>query len=117
MTDKEIKKAFNDALILDCMNIELWHDKEDKPIFLPIKEVAGLINRLQAESERLKYLLDYEEKKYALCAKRFFKEGVKEFAERLKSEIDIRPTYSREQNKYVFFLINNLLKELVGEDK
>lgn len=43
-------------------------------------------------------------------------EAYKEFAERLKSEIDIRPTYSREQNKYVFFLIDNLLKEMVGED-
>lgn len=42
-------------------------------------------------------------------------EAVKEFAERLKKEIDIRPTYSREQNKYVVFLIDNLLKEMVGE--
>lgn len=54
MTDNEIKKAFNDALILDSMNIELWHDKEDKPILLPLKEVAELINHLQESKEYYK---------------------------------------------------------------
>ena len=43
-------------------------------------------------------------------------EAYREFAERLKKEIDIRPTHSRKQNEYVCFLINNLLKELVGEE-
>lgn len=43
-------------------------------------------------------------------------EAYKEFAERLNKEIDIRPTYSNKQNEYVCFLIDNLLKEMVGED-
>ena len=42
--------------------------------------------------------------------------AVKEFAERLKEEIDIRPTHSNEQNKYVCFLIDNLVKEMAGEN-
>ena len=42
-------------------------------------------------------------------------EAVKEFAERLKKEIDIRTTLSKEQDKNVLFLIDNLLKETVGE--
>lgn len=75
-----------------------------------------LINRQQAEIERLQYLLDEEEKKYTICAKHFYKEVIKEFAERLKTEIDIRPTHSKKQNEYVFFLIDNLVKEMVGDD-
>lgn len=42
-------------------------------------------------------------------------EAIKEFAERLKEEIDIRPTHSNKQNKFVFFLIDNLVKEMVGD--
>ena len=116
MTDNEIKKA------LECCSKDNIDCEQcpanglcDSDDYCFTGAILDLINRQKEEIERLKYLLDYEEKKYDLCAKRFFKEGVKEFAERLKSEIDIRPTYSREQNKYVFFLIDNLLKEMVGE--
>ena len=82
-------------------------------------DIENLINRLQEK------LATYESRNKALRTERNrlnkeFKtakaEAYKEFAERLKEEIDIRPTYSNEQNKYVFFLIDNLLKEMVGED-
>lgn len=43
-------------------------------------------------------------------------EAIQEFAEGLKEEIDIRPTHSNEQNKYVCFLIDSLVKEMVGEE-
>ena len=43
-------------------------------------------------------------------------EAVKEFAEKLKNEINIRTTYSREQDKNVMRMIDNLVKEMVGED-
>ena len=39
-------------------------------------------------------------------------EAVKEFAERLKKEIDIRTTLSKEQDENILFLIDNLLKEM-----
>ena len=89
-------------------------------------------NRQQAEIERLKEneetvireygLVNADKERILLIAAELSRklktakaEAVKEFAERLKKEIDIRPTYSREQNKYVFFLIDNLVKEMVGE--
>ena len=40
---------------------------------------------------------------------------IKEFAERLKNEINIRTTYSREQDKNVMRMIDNLVKEMVGD--
>ena len=43
-------------------------------------------------------------------------EAYKEFAEMLKNEINIRTTYSREQDKNVMRMIDNLLKEMVGEE-
>lgn len=75
------------------------------------RDALDLINRQQAEIERLKELLDEEEKKYNLCAKRFYKEGVKEFAERLKPMykalcVDEGDWYNE---------LDNLVKEMAGE--
>lgn len=60
MTDNEIIKAF------------LLHQSLE------------LINLQKAEIERLKKLLEEEEAKFKECAKRFYKVGVKDFAERLR---------------------------------
>lgn len=49
-------------------------------------ELINIVNRQQAEIERLKDLLKYEEAKYDRCAKQFYKAGVKEFVERLKEK-------------------------------
>ena len=128
MTDNEIRKA-ND--ILDKFDFfsqravrELWSDKpkdiQDKDIenFLnDVKFLKDLINRQKAEIERLKRLLEEEEAKYKECAKRFYKEAIKEFAEIIKD---------RYPNKYVVWgggaygitfenFIDNLVKEMVGE--
>lgn len=78
------------------------------------------VERLEKENQVLQDQCDYwrtEAKTARLELIQAPKKAYKEFAERLKKEIDIRPTHSNEQNKYVFFLIDNLLKELVGEDK
>ena len=72
---------------------------------------------IKSEIERLKKLLAEADTSYNKCAKRFYKEGIKDFAESLKTEIHIRPTHSKEQNEYVCFLINNLVKEMVGDNK
>ena len=89
MTDNEIIKAFKDFLNEQVDgytdHVETGGERYEfieKELEL-LKETDNLINRQKAEIERSKYLLDCEEKKYDLCAKRFFKEGVKEFAERL----------------------------------
>lgn len=43
-------------------------------------------------------------------------DAVKDFSERLKEEINIRPTYSIEQNRRVRFIIDNLVKETEGDN-
>ena len=101
MTDKDIIKALKCASCIDVVR----------------NNTLDLINRQQAEIERLKYLLDWEEKKYYLCSKRFFKEGVKEFAEYFKSQLD-NPYIQRAGKEYVNFIkaiADNTYKELVGE--
>lgn len=47
-------------------------------------EVRDIVEQQQAEIERLKKLLAEADTSYNKCAKRFYKEGVKEFAEKLK---------------------------------
>ena len=66
-----------------------------------------------AEIERLQKLLD---DKCDRCIAKDKVEAVKEFAERLKNEITIRTTHSKEQDKLVLFYIDNLVKEMVGEN-
>lgn len=53
-----------------------------------LKLALDLINRQQAEIERLKKLLEEADISYNKCAKRFYKDGVKDFAKMLidKSE-------------------------------
>lgn len=115
MEDKDIIKA------LECCRTPNCKDCEKCPMFICkpdedcvaklMGEFLALINRQQAEIERLETEKDNLIKTYAECATVL----VKEFAERLKEEINIRPTYSKEQNKFVLFIIGNLLKEMVGE--
>lgn len=67
-----------------------------------------LINRKQAEIERLKKILAEEEEKYKLCAKRFYKVGVKDFAEKLKS------TYFIDSER-LCCQVDKVFKEMVGD--
>lgn len=74
-----------------------------------------LINRQQADIERLKKILAEEEEKYKLCAKRFYKVGVKEFAERLKKESYPFPCAIDVENAVTIRAIDGLVKEMVGD--
>ena len=78
------------------------------------KLLLDLLNRQQADNERLKKLLEEADVNYNKCAKRFYKEGVKEFAERLKEKA--KPHYF---DNYAFAVpvafIDNLVKEMVGD--
>ena len=85
-----------------------------------------LINRQKSEIERLKecpkcvYEYDGEVTEYCIqgpctnftTVEQIKSEAVKEFAEKLKNEINIRTTYSREQDKNVMRMIDNLVKEM-----
>lgn len=67
-----------------------------------------LINRQQADIKRLKKILAEEEEKYKLCAKRFYKVGVKDFAEKLKS------TYFIDSER-LCCQVDKVFKEMVGD--
>ena len=78
-----------------------------------------LINHQKAEIESLREDLKRvcAERDAHICTNNFIKsEAVKEFAERLKNEINIRTTYSREQDKNVMRMIDNLVKELISDE-
>ena len=87
------------------------------------KDALGIITRLKSEIDK-----QYEQAESDIlgniadggiachwCIDENRKAAIKEFAERLKNEIDIRPTHSKEQNECVFFLIDELVKEMVGD--
>lgn len=120
-TDEEIVKALECCLCdnsecLQCQNRELCKMERDelatKTIDLIIRKTEE-INRLKAEIERLKGSTIVNNKRIKREAKA---EAYKEFAERLKNEINIRTTYSREQDKNVMRMIDNLVKEMIYDE-
>ena len=120
MTDDKIIKALECCLCdnsecLQCQNKELCRIECDE---LATKTI-DLITRQQAENETLKTLngrLVVLGDRFRSELKTAKAEAYKEFAERLKNEINIRTTYSREQDKNVMRMIDNLVKEMVGEN-
>lgn len=121
MTDNEIIKAFKDFLIEQVDgytdHIETGGERYEfieKELEL-LKETDNLINRLQAENERLTAERDamhqdvIAAEEYAWQCKTAKAEAYKEFAERLKSRL-ITVTYINFDD-----IINNLLKEMERE--
>ena len=129
MTDSEIMKAL-EWYVSKFKNTGYVYLDVDGTKFVSTQEVLDLITRQQAEIERLKecpkcvYEYDGETMEYCVqgpcpnfkTVEQIKSEAVKEFAERLKNEINIRTTYSREQDKNVMRMIDNLVKEMVGEN-
>lgn len=75
------------------------------------------LQKAQADNERLKKLLEEADVNYNKCAKRFYKEGVKEFAERLKEKAFYCERTDRKDNFMVAEMdIDNLVAEMVGDD-
>lgn len=75
-----IEKAYNrlKAENKNC-GVKIQNQREQ------LKACNEKIKEQQAEIERLKRLLAEEEAKYSVCAKQFYKEGAKDFSERLKA--------------------------------
>lgn len=75
-------------------------------------DLSNIIKEKIAEIERLKKLLAEEEEKYKLCAKRFYTEAIKEFAEKVD-----KLTVHTIDDSYMVWKIkfDNLVKEMVGE--
>lgn len=103
MTDKEIIKALE-----DCSTYAYHYCSEcgfkDGDL---LKAALDLINRQQADNERLKKLLAEADTSYNKCAKRFYKEGIKEFAESLCKD--------RVSNDPVVIAAQIELKEWLGD--
>ena len=83
---------------------------------LLLMDISNLICEAIRELERLTSLNNELEAKFNTCSKRFYKEGIKEFAERLKKDLfykcgDINYTEICDIRR----LIDNLVKEMVGE--
>lgn len=70
-------------------------------------EVRDIVEQQQAEIERLKKLLAESDTSYNKCAKRFYKEGIKEFAESLCKD--------RVSNDPVVIAVQIELKEWLGD--
>ncbi len=99
---------------LDLIN----RQQADKEALIAGQEtLQKYIAEQQAEIERLNKLLAEEETKYTKCAKRFYKEGVKELAERLKKEADYCYLGSIAELNYRISAkeLGNLVKEMVGD--
>ena len=82
-----------------------------------ILAALDLINRLQAENEGLEadYTRACAERDARICTADFFKaEAYKEFAERLKEQYSVLSAY---RGRLIKEDIDNLLKELVGDNK
>ena len=109
MTDKEIIVEVLEHCVGDdcggCPNLATEYCATPKLLY---KDIIALINRQQAEIERLQKLLD---DKCDRCIARDRAEAIKEFAERLKEKKGIYNTFASER------IIDNLVKEMVGEDK
>lgn len=116
MTDAEIKKALEccskSGRLNDCDGCPCYDEKEDIQTSecqeRIMKNALDLINRQQAEIDRLKYNLE------AVLAERAdHAEAIKEFAERVKTAFyyefeELIPSIMAEK-------IDNLVKEMVGD--
>ena len=113
MKDNEIKQALP-FLAKYCK--DEYNDIRVDEVLLGAFDI---INRQQADNERLKKLLEEAEAKYTKCAKRFYKEGIKEFAKRLKEYYINHKRYKRPYAHtlidYLFDIIDDLVKEMVGD--
>lgn len=115
LTDNEVVKALEcvasdkDVLCKGCSYNKYYLNQCHKE---NAKDAIALINRQKAEIERL-------EKESSEFAKRFYKDGVKEFAERLKGKA---VTHNCRFKGVVYDIaavkveeIDNLVKEMVGD--
>jgi len=114
MTDNEIIKALECCSNrYDCYSCEYYNQYCKGDMNVTLKDALDLINRQKAEIEAL--IAGQETlQKYIVTAKA---EAIKEFAERLKKNFD---TYTDEEESnalYMINLINDLVKEMVGDNK
>ena len=115
MTDSEIKTALKGAIL----NTKGYDSKVWSIEVYKLENALDLINRLQAENERLKE----KQEKCFYCTEQANKkiseikaEAYKEFAERVKEK---KSVYNADDFYWIKYIperaIDNLLKEMVGD--
>ena len=120
--DKEIIRVMNEAENVDDLRINFINYEKHSQVGISIKEILDFINRQQAEIERLnedKSFLKDEFERFRIRVLPIAKsEAIKEFAEKLKDKEFEIPV---DANNVGYLLgaddIDNLVKEMVGEDK
>ena len=115
LTDSEIVKA------LECCTEQ--HSCTECPLFKTKSKCTDffldLVNRLQAENEKLKIWVSQNEGVLPKYEDFIKAEAYKEFADKLKRKEQYTYNYQMNIGTYCVTTedIDNLLKELVGEDK
>ena len=119
LPDTEIVKALECCIVFDnCENLQCPMIEEcGKDIGALYKCTISLINRLQAENERLKAEVKFSDYMEYESINHIKAEAVKEFAERLKTEYAKGMNwFKKKESCYVDVGdIDNLLKEMVGD--
>ena len=119
LTDEEVVKALE--CCKDCsinLNFEIVQKIEDKN--KEILELIDIINSLKAEIERLKKEVSVARDAYISIQDRYEHtktEAYKEFAERLNEEAQIADCFDSYNMVVGTHFIDNLLKEMVGEEE
>ena len=119
LTDEEVVKALE--CCKDCsinLNFEIVQKIEDKN--KEILELIDIINSLKAEIERLKKEVFVARDAYISIQDRYEHtktEAYKEFAERLNEEAQIADCFDSYNMVVGTHFIDNLLKEMVGEEE
>ena len=129
MTDNEIITA------LECCTDESYENCNECPYSTDtlscerlklLEDSLDLINSLKAEIERLKKEVSVARDAYISIQDRYEHtktEAYKEFAKRLKNKIKTecnpygKPTYDYDTSISIMNYMDNLLKEMVGEEK
>ena len=115
MTDSEIVKALECCVksdsVIDCFECPYYEVYSSRCVDYLCKDALDLINKLEAENERLSRIT-------RTMVGEIKAEAYTEFAERLKEKTTAK--YKTIDNDYLYEIdtnfINNLLKEMVGED-
>lgn len=123
MTENEIKEALECASYYDCDKCPHHQENCDDRIadqYELSKEALDLINRLQAENERLSLIVKDLGKAGVSVDKLIMlkdakAEAIKEFAERLKINYS-KPLFAVGTYNEFIREVDNLVKEMVGED-
>ena len=123
LTDEEIIKALEYCLAdrIECDKCALQRECESNPFYSAIAKYAlDLIKRQKAEIERLKKEVSVARDAYISIQDRYEHtktEAYKEFAERLNEKAQIADCFDSYNMVVGTHFIDNLLKEMVGEEE